>query len=119
LTAECRRFLAEVEVGRIAVRVDSLVVHEITYALPRVVRRLTRTDVATILVNVLSWPGIEGDSELLRQAVLRWHRTPGLGFVDAYLCERAAREAVLVYTKNVAEFTAQGIPVPNPLPPGT
>ena len=49
----------------------------------------------------------------------RWADTPGLGFVDAYLAALAARHGCPVYTKNVRDFSGQGVSVPDPLPGGS
>jgi hypothetical protein len=49
-------------------------------------------------------------------AVERWQTAPRLAFVDAYLAAIAARQRRLVFTKNVAELSAQGVTVVNPLP---
>jgi predicted nucleic acid-binding protein len=77
---------------------------------------MTRRDIADYLLSVLSWPGVKCDTELLAQSVVRWEKTPGLGFVDAYLAAIARRDGCPVYTKNVRELASQGVMVPNPLP---
>lgn len=79
---ECREFLRAVERGTVRVEIPPVVLHELTYALPRYLRQLSRADVATYLLSVLHWPGIRGDNELMIDAVKRWARTPGLAFVD-------------------------------------
>ena len=116
LGAECLAFLNAVEAGEIQVYLDVLVVHELTYVLPRYRQQMGRADVAAYLLAVLQWPGIVGDKPLLDRAIRRWAQTPRLGFVDAYLAERALRDAVPVYTKNVSEFATLGVNVPDPLP---
>lgn len=45
-TAECQAFLAALEQGRVRARLEPLVLHELSYALPRSIRQLTREDVA-------------------------------------------------------------------------
>ena len=112
---ECRRLLRAIQSGQERAVLDALVVHETTYALQRVVR-LSRTDAANYLLDVLGWPGIIADRALLIDALSRWRATAGLGFVDAYLAARAARDGAPVYTKNVRELVAQGATVPDPLP---
>jgi predicted nucleic acid-binding protein len=115
-STECSRFLDLVSSGEVRARLEPVVVHELTYALPRYTKQLTRQDVATMVVNLIELPGIEADTELLKESVLRWAATPGLGFVDAYLAAIANREDRIIYTKNVRELVVQGAVVPNPLP---
>ena len=112
---EGRRFLRAIRSGQERAVLDALVVHETTYALQRVVR-LSRTDAADYLLDVLSWPGIIADRPVLVDALIRWRATAGLAFVDACLAARATRDGVPVYTKNVRELVAQGAAVPDPLP---
>ena len=116
LTAECQAFLSALAAGAVQAHLDPLVVHEMTYVLPRLVREITRADIAAYLLVVLDWPGIQGPLAVLRDAVRRWGRTPGLGFVDAYLAALAALRSSPVYTKNVRDLVGQGVPVPDPLP---
>jgi predicted nucleic acid-binding protein len=113
---ECRRFLTAVARGEITAVVDPLVAHEITYALPRLRQQMTRADVATYLLQVLSWDGIRGDKDLLADAVRLWRDSPGRGFVDAYLLARGLREDRPIYTKNHRQFAGSGATCPNPLP---
>jgi predicted nucleic acid-binding protein len=68
---ECREFLQAVERGSVRVEIPPVVLHELTYALPRYLRQLSRADVATYLLSVLHWPGIRGDNELMIDAVKR------------------------------------------------
>lgn len=113
---ECRKFLQAVEHGSVRVELLPVVLHELTYALPRYLRQLSRADVATYLLSVLHWPGIRGDNELMVDAVKRWARTPGLAFVDAYLAALAAHRRCPIFTKNVRELSGQGVDVPAVLP---
>jgi len=115
---ECRRFLTALERGNVQAVLDPVVLHELTYVLPRYVKQMSRQDVATYLEVVLSWPGIQGDKATMIDAVQRWGSTPGLAFADAYLAARAASEARPVYTKNVRELRGQIVGVPEPLPSG-
>jgi predicted nucleic acid-binding protein len=116
LSLECRTFLDRLKQGLTRAYLDPLVVHELPYSLPRVHQQMSRSDVATYILGVLAWPGIVGETHLLREAIDRWDQTPGLGFVDAYLAARARQESVPVYTKNVRELSMQGAVVPDPLP---
>jgi len=77
---------------------------------------MTRDDVAAYLLTVLSWPGVVGEKDTMVDAVERWHDTPGLSFVDAFLAAWALVTNRPVYTKNVAELQGQGVDVPQPLP---
>lgn len=116
LSGKCRRFLAALEQGRVRARLDPLVLHELSYALRHYLRHLTRDQVAQYLQTVLTWRGIEGEKALLSDAVERWRTTAALSFVDAYLGALAGRDGCTVYSKNVRDFAAQGLTVPNPLP---
>lgn len=115
-TEECRRFLLAVERGRLRAVLDPVVIHELSYALPRYLKQLTREDVAEYLLMVVGWDGIQCGKDVLVDALQRWRATPGLGFTDAYLATLAAGSGSPAYTKNVAEFRAQGVDVPEPLP---
>jgi predicted nucleic acid-binding protein len=115
-TEECLRFLTAVEQGAIHARLDPLVAHELTYALPHYRKGMTRPEVGTFLLTILSWDGIVGDKGRLVNAVLRWRSSPRLAFVDAYLAATAYAEECPVFTKNVRDLTGQGIVVPDPLP---
>ena len=57
--------------GTIRARLEPLVLHELTYALPRVVKQATRTDIAAYIAIVLGWPGIQGEIEVVRDTVER------------------------------------------------
>ena len=113
---ECRRFLAAVEEGAIQVRLEPLVLHELTYALKRYRKQMTRQDIGDYLLTVLSWPGIQGDRATMIEAVERWQATETLSFVDAYLSSVASRRQCPVYSKNVRDFTDQSVDVRRRLP---
>ena len=117
-TDECRSFLTALERDQIRARLEPLVLHELSYALRHYVKQMTRADVADYLLSVLGWPGVEGEKEVMVEAVERWGQTPGLGFVDAYLATLAVQQGRPVYSKNVGELVAQGAEVPTPLPSG-
>ncbi len=118
LTQECRDFLSALARGSLQARLEPLVVHELTYALPRVAKQLSRADVAAYLLLVLDWRGIRGERPVMRGTLRRWGQTPGLGFVDAYLAVIASQRFCPVYTKNVRDFAGQGVDVPTTLPAG-
>ena len=113
---ECRRFIDALERGDVQAFLDPIVLHELSFVLPRYAKQMTRQDVATYLLVVLSWPGIQGDKSTMAEAVRRWGSTPGLSFADAYLAARASSEDRPVFTKNVRELRRQSVDVPDPLP---
>lgn len=113
---ECRRFLASLERGEVEARLEPLVLHELSYVLPRYLEQMTRTDLADYLLMVLGWRGVRGEKDLMVDTVQRWRATPRLAFVDAYLATIAARDGRPVFTKNVREMADQGISVPQRLP---
>lgn len=115
-SAECRAFLEALAEGRVRARLEPIVLHELSYALPRFVKQMTRQQVAAYLAMVIGWSGVLGDKDTLADTIQRWGNTPGLSFADAYLAALATRETCPVYTKNVRELTRQGISVPDPLP---
>lgn len=88
---ECRRFLAALESGRVRARLEPLILHELSYALPRYAKQMTRSDVAEYLLMVLSWDGVVGEKGVMAEAVQRWADTPGLSFADAYLAAVAGK----------------------------
>jgi predicted nucleic acid-binding protein len=116
LSDECRNFLAALAEGRLRARVEPLILHELSYALPRYVKQMTHDDIAAYLLMVLGWDGVQGDKGVMADAVERWWPTPGLSFADAYLAALAAQQECAVYTKNVRELVGQGVEVPQPLP---
>lgn len=115
-TDECRAFLAALEGGHIRARLEPIVLHGLSYTLPRVVKQMTRDDVVRYALMVLDWPGVTGDVDLMVAAVERWWQTPSIGFADAYLAALAERRNCPVYTKNVRDLRGQGAEVPDPLP---
>src|SRR6266568_3923291 len=116
LSAECRRFLAALERGELEARLEPIILHELSYMLPRILKQLTRADVAALLLMVLGWRGVRGEIALMLDAVRRWSSSQDLAFADAYLAALASRDACPVFTKNVRELTAQGVDVPRRLP---
>jgi predicted nucleic acid-binding protein len=115
---ECRRFLRALQLGTHRARIDAVVLHELSYALKHYARQMRREDIARYLLSVLSWPGVTGDKDVLIDTVQRWHQSPGVSFVDAYLGATAYRDSCPVYTLNVRDLERQGVTVPQPLPGG-
>ncbi len=115
-TEECRAFLSALEQGRLRADLEPLILHELSYALPRYLKQMTRQNVAAYLLMVLSWAGVQGEKDTLVDAVERWWQTPGLSFADAYLAAVATRRGCAIYTKNVRELAGQGVEIPSPLP---
>jgi predicted nucleic acid-binding protein len=116
VSEECRRFLAALEQGRMHAHLEPMILHELSYALPRYVQQMTRQDVADYLLMVLSWDGVRGQKDVMAAAVDRWRSTAGLSFADAYLAARAAERNCPIYSKNVRELSRQGVSVPSSLP---
>lgn len=114
----CRRFLAALESGRVRARLEPLILHELSYALPRYAKQMTRGDVAEYLLMVLSWDGVVGEKGVMAEAVQRWAGTPGLSFADAFLAAVAGHRRCPVYTKNLRDLRGQGAEAPDPLPDG-
>ena len=117
---ECLGFLEALETGHAQARLEPIVLHELSYALPHYRKGMPRAQVAEYLLAVLAWSGIIGEKGVLVDAIERWRDGPRLAFVDAYLSALAIRDGCPVYTKNVTELAAQGATTPNPLPrPGS
>ncbi|MGH2458206.1 MAG: PIN domain-containing protein [Chloroflexota bacterium] len=113
---ECLGFLEALQVGRRRARIEPLVLHELSYALPHYRKGMTRSEVAECLLAILGWDGVTGDKSVMVSTVQRWRDTAGLAFVDAYLATLAIRDGCAVYTKNAGELTRQGVEAPSPLP---
>jgi predicted nucleic acid-binding protein len=112
---ECAAFLGAIESGRVRAVLEPLVIHELTYVLPRFQKQFDRTDVARFLIDLVKMPGIVADKELLVETLQLWSVTPGLGFVDACLVARGRREDRSIFTKNLRELRRLGANVPDPL----
>jgi predicted nucleic acid-binding protein len=115
-TQECRLFLMGLEAGRVRARIEPIVLHELSYALPHYLKQMERADVAAYLLMVLAWDAVEGDKAIMIEAVERWRDTDGLSFADAFLAALATQHGRPIYSKNVRELRAQGAEVPSPLP---
>jgi hypothetical protein len=113
---ECRRFLRALFNDELSAELDIVVLHELTYSIPRYLKGTSKEDVVRMLVWLIDMPGIVCDKVLFRDALARWSEQPRLGFVDAYLGARAARDNVPVFTKNVRDLRSQGVEVSDPLP---
>ena len=113
---ECRGCLRALARGQVQAHLEPIILHELSYALPRYVKQMKREDVAAYLLMVLSWTGVQGEKDAMAEAVERWWQTPSVAFVDAYLATLAVRRGCPVYTKNVRDLQGQGIEVPQPLP---
>ena len=55
---ECRRFLNQIQSGTRSITLDPLVVHELTFTIPRYAKQMSRDDVADFLLSLISQPGI-------------------------------------------------------------
>lgn len=115
-SAECRRFVDRVENGTTTVWLEPAVLHEISYALPRYLKQLSRHDIAQTLVSILNWKGVRREVESMRRAVNLWADNPGLAFVDAYLAALSLDRELPIFTKNAGELNALGARVLSPLP---
>ncbi|HUX86165.1 MAG TPA: PIN domain-containing protein [Chloroflexota bacterium] len=113
---ECLRFLEAIREGRVQARLEPLLIHELSYALPHYRKGMNRAETADYLLTVLSWEGFTGEKDKLVDAVRRWRDAPGLTFVDAYLATLALGDGCPVFTKNASELSRQGVVVPIPLP---
>lgn len=113
-TAECGAFLESLESGERTVRVEAYIVHEMTYALSRQVH-LSKPAIASILLGIIQWPGIECDKQLLAGAIVRWRDRQGVSFIDALLASQATISQTRVFTINVKDFQDLEIEVSSPL----
>ncbi len=111
----CRRFMDELMRGERRAYLAPYVVHELTYVLGRHFKQMTRSDIAMLLGELVAWPGIDCDQELLTEALRRWGKRSELAFVDALLTTEAARQASRVFTRNIRDFVAEDVAVPDPL----
>ena len=91
-SAECGEFVELLQRGDVSARLHVLVLHELTYALTRALPQMTRSKIATYILEILSWRGIECDVPLFLATAEAWGGTAGLSFVDAYLGNMALRD---------------------------
>jgi predicted nucleic acid-binding protein len=115
---ECRQLLTAIREGAVAAILDPLVVHEITYSLPRYMKQISRTEVADHLQSLLLARGVLGDKPVISEALNLWRDNPGAGFVDCYLAVRASERSLPVFTMNVRHLRQLGADAPEPLPIG-
>ena len=113
---ECRAFVLLLKEGKIRARLEPYVVHELAYVLPRRLPDWNRQQIAAFLLNLLDWPGIDSDRQILESALIQWSQSPKISFVDAILLAESARDGAPIYTKNVKDFENRGVEVPDPLP---
>lgn len=112
---ECREFLALVSTGERRVRLEVFIVHELLYVMRRVFKQKSRQELADSLIEIIAWPGVDCERQLLLTALERWKNTPGLEFPDALLVARAQMDSTRVFTTNVKDFLGAGVEIPNPL----
>jgi predicted nucleic acid-binding protein len=101
-SAECQAFLRALEHGHFRARLEPIILHELSYALPRFIKQMTRQHVGAYLAMVLGWDGVQGERDVMANTVQRWRNTPGLSFADAYLAVSATRMECPVFTKTSA-----------------
>ncbi|MCL8207922.1 MAG: type II toxin-antitoxin system VapC family toxin [Actinomycetia bacterium] len=112
-TAACRTLLRAVGSGQVTAWVDPLVLHELTYVLPRYVQGMTRSDVALYLRTVLSWPGtVLDDKAFWVDVVDLWEVDARLSWTDAVLIRRAQRTGRGIWTRNVRDFARHDMAAP-------
>ncbi len=115
-SGECRAFLECLRQGALHVRLEPYVVHELTYALPRLEKQWTKERVAELLLMILDLPGIDCDRPLMKTAISRWLTRPGVSFVDALLWAQALGDGSSIFTINDKDFQGADVPVPRPMP---
>jgi predicted nucleic acid-binding protein len=109
----CRTFLRRLEDGSVQAIIDPVVVHELTYSIPRYLKGASRAQIADIILVVLEVAGTVDLTGILESSLVRWRDTPGLSFVDAYLGTWALAEGRPVYTVNRRDFQRQGVEAPD------
>lgn len=110
-TSGCRALLRAAADGQITLRVDPLVLHELTYVLPRYVKTMTRSDVVLYCRSVLQWPGIHLDEAPFWLMVLEtWEADERLSWTDAVLIRRAQDTALPLWSRNHRDFTRYPLP---------
>ena len=81
----CRQFLLAVADGRISVVLDPIVVHELTYTIPRYLKGADRNRIVNTLLVIIGSRGGLDPSTMLGSALVAWRDDPALSFADAYL----------------------------------
>jgi predicted nucleic acid-binding protein len=110
--------LTAIREGTITAILDPLVVHEITYGLPKFAKQMSRSDIVEYLESLLSSRGIVAEKLVLSKALQLWQVNPGIGFVDCFLATKAVESKLSVFTVNVRHLRRLGADVPDPLPAG-
>lgn len=105
---ECREFLKLLRTGDRRVRLEPYVVHELTFVIGRVLKQMTREEAAAYIREVIEWPGVESERELLIGALDSWQR-PGIAFADALLATQAQLNNTVVFTVNTKHFADVGV----------
>ncbi len=113
---ECSAFMACLRDGKLRARLEPYVVHELTYAIPRLEKGWSKERLAETLLLVIDFPGVQCDRALLKSAIGRWVSKPGVSFVDALLWAQAANTGSSVFTINTRHFEGAGVDAPRPLP---
>ena len=104
-TEACQALLRAAAEGRVSVSLDPLVVHELTYVLPRYVKGMPRSDVALYVRSVLSWSGVVLEDLPLWLSVLEaWEADAHLSWTDAVLIQRALLADRPIWTRNHRDF---------------
>lgn len=68
---ECRALLRALESGETQARLEISVRHDLTYALPRYVKQFGRQETGHYLRQVIAWPGIIAEKQLLSDSMQR------------------------------------------------
>jgi predicted nucleic acid-binding protein len=111
---ECATFLMSLEAGERSARLEPYIVYEMTYVMSRHLK-LSKSEIVSILLRIVQWPGIQCDNLLLSGALLRWRDRPGVSFVDALLASQAILNSAAVFTINTKDFEDLEIRIPKPL----
>ncbi len=110
-TASCRALLRAAAAGELVLRLDPLVLHELTYVLPRYVKTMTRADVALYCRAILQWPGIRLEEMPFWLAVLEtWEADLRLSWTDAVLIRRAQDTALALWSRNHRDVSRYDLP---------
>lgn len=110
-TSACRSLLRAAAAGELVLHLDPLVLHELTYVLPRYVKTMKRADVALYCRSVLQWPGMYLEHRPFWLAVLEtWESDDRLSWTDAVLVNRARETVLPVWSRNHRDFTRYHLP---------
>lgn len=112
---ECQEFLNRLQTGELRVRLELYVVHELTSVIGRVLKQMTTAETADYIRELIDWPGIDCDRELLLGTLARWQQRPGIAFVDAALATQAQLSDAIVFTINSKDYADVGVDAPRPL----